>query len=356
MSVMKIATIGGDGIGPEVIQESVKILAAICKKYDIKYEVDAYPYSADYYLSTGISIHKEVFAEWRKKYTAILFGAVGDKRVESNKHAKEILLGLRFNLDLFVNYRPIKLLNKKYCPLKGISEKDIDFVIFRENTEDLYTGTGGNFKKGTIDEIALENSIHTRKGIERIVRYAFEYAKNNGYKSVLMSDKGNVMKFSGDLWNRVFQEVGKEYPEIEKRHMLIDALHMEIIRDPSQFEVIVTSNVFGDILTDMCAQLQGGMGLSPSANLNPENKILKGLYEPIHGSAPDIAGKEVANPIASILSLALLLEDHNYKEQSKVIKEGIKYLLQENIVTQDLGGSYTTSEVGNHLVAFIEMY
>ncbi|MBB6625631.1 3-isopropylmalate dehydrogenase [Clostridium gasigenes] len=351
---MKIAVIGGDGIGPEVVRESIKVLQAIGEKYKIYYELKEYPYSADYYLSTGITIDKEVFTEWPNKYTAILFGAIGDKRVKSNKHAKEILLGIRFNMDLYVNYRPIKLLNKKYCPLKQKNEEDIDFVIFRENTEDLYSGSGGTLKKGTDDEVAIENSIHTRKGVERIIRYAFEYAKNNNRTSVVMSDKSNVMKYSGDLWQRVFEEVGREYPQIEKRSILIDALHMEIIRNPSQFEVIVTSNMFGDIVTDMCAQIQGGMGLAASANINPDNGLLKGLYEPIHGSAPDIAGKGIANPIASILSLALLLEDHNYFNEANTIYEGIKYLLKNGIVTKDLGGDYRTEEVGNHLVTYIK--
>lgn len=353
---VKIAVIGGDGIGPEVTNESVKVLKCLSRKFNIDCEIDNYPYGANYYLETGISMPKENFVNWPKMYNGILFGAIGDPKVKDMTYAKEILLALRFNLDLYVNFRPIKLMNKKFCPLKNREEKDIDFVIFRENSEDLYTGNGGNFKKNSPDEIAIENSINTRKGVERIIRYAFEYAKKNGKKSVLMSDKSNVMRYAGDLWMRTFKEVGEEYPDIEKKHMYIDALHMEIIRDPSQFEVIVTSNVFGDILTDACAQIQGGMGLSPSANINPENELLRGLYEPIHGSAPDIAGKGIANPIASFLSLALILDDNNYSKEANVIREGIKYLLDNDITTPDLGGSSTTTEVGDMLCSFIERY
>jgi 3-isopropylmalate dehydrogenase len=353
---MRIAVIGGDGIGPEVTKESIKVLKCICDKYKIDYNVDIFPYGADHYLETGVSMPKEVFDVWPEKYNGILFGAIGDPKVKDTTYAKEILLGLRFKMDLYVNYRPIKLINQKYCPLKGRTEEDINFVIFRENSEDLYTGTGGNFKKNSADEIAIENSIHTRKGVERIIRYAFEFAEKRGLSSVLMSDKSNVMKFSGDLWKRTFNEIGSEYPNIEKRHMYIDALHMEIIRDPSQFEVIVTTNVFGDILTDACAQIQGGMGLSPSANINPENKLLRGLYEPIHGSAPDIAGKGIANPIASILSLALILEDNNYLSEADLIREAIKHLLENNITTPDLGGTYRTSKLGDEICQFIETY
>lgn len=353
---MKIAVIAGDGIGKEVVKESLKVLEEISNKFNIKYQVDEYPYGADYYLETGISIPEEIFEIWKEEYSAILFGSLGDKRVKSNEYAKEILLGLRSKMDLYVNYRPIKLIHNKYCPLKNRKEEDINFVIFRENVEDLYVGAGGFIKKGTKDEIAIENSVHTRKGVEKIIRHAFEYAKDNNCKSVLMSNKSNVMKYSGDLWDRVFNEVGKEYPDIEKRHMLIDALHMEIIRDPSQFEVIVTSNVFGDILTDMCAQIQGGMGLAPSGNLNFNNGKCKGLYEPIHGSAPDIAGKGICNPIASILSLALLLKDQSYKKEADVIYRGVKYLLDNNIVTKEMGGSYFTSDVGDALVEFIKNY
>lgn len=350
---MRIAVIEGDGIGPEVVNESLGVLEAICQKYGLNCSVDKFPYGADYYLKNRISIPEEVFIEWPKKYNAILFGAVGDPRVKPNDYAKEILLGLRFKLDLYVNYRPVKLLNEKFCPLKNIQEKDIDFVIFRENTEDLYTDNGGNFKKNTPDEIALENSIHTRKGVERIIKYAFEYADRNGLDSVLMSDKSNAMRYAGDLWQRTFREVGEQYPHIKQRHMFIDALHMQLIKDPGQFKVIVTSNVFGDILTDVSAQIQGGMGLSASANLNPENAVLKGMYEPIHGSAPDIAGKDIANPLASILSLAMLLNDQGCHKEAEVIYKAVKEALKCGWTTPELGGKYSTRQTGEFIRGYI---
>lgn len=353
---MKIAVIKGDGIGPEVVKESLAVLDVICEKFNIPCEVKEYPYGADYFLETKISIPEEVFSEWPKKYNAILFGAVGDPKVKPNDYAKEILLGLRFRLDLYVNLRPVRLLNKRYCPLKDIEEKDVNFTVFRENTEDLYTDNGGNFKKNTYDEIAIENSIHTRKGVERIIRQAFEYADKNGLGSVVMSDKCNAMRYVGDLWQRVFHKVGEMYPRIEKRHLLIDALHMQLIRDPSQFEVIVTSNVFGDILTDVSAQIQGGMGLSASANLNPENAVLKGMYEPIHGSAPDIAGKGKANPMASILSLAMLLNDQGYFRQAELINQAVKKALECGCTTPDLGGNYTTEQVGQSIRSYVNKY
>lgn len=351
---MKIAVIGGDGIGPEVIKESLKVLNSLKNKFHFSCEVEEFPFGAEYYMETGISIPGGFFQKLDQEYSAVLFGAVGDSRVKSTQYAKDILLGMRSKMDLFVNYRPIKLLNQSYCPLKNVSERDVDFVIFRENTEDSYLAAGGTLKKGTENEVVVENAIHTRVGVERIIRYAFDFARINQRQSVLMSNKSNVMKYSGSLWNRVFQEVGEQYPEIEKRHMLIDALHMEILRDPSQFEVIVTTNVFGDILTDMCAQLQGGMGLAPSGNLNPTKKVFHGLYEPIHGSAPDIAGKQLANPIASILSLSMMLRDLRHGDEADAIDAAIAFVLKEGIVTKDLGGKSATQEVGDAIAEFID--
>lgn len=351
---MNIAVIEGDGIGPEVLRESLKILTVIANKYQIEYKVTKFPFGANHFLTTGVSIPEEVFSQWPSQFSAILFGAVGDPRVRPNDYAKEILLGLRFKLDLYVNFRPVKLLNKDYCILKDKEEKDIDFVVFRENTEDLYTDSGGNFKKGTPDEIAIENSIHTRKGVERIIRCAFEYADKKGLSSVVMSDKSNAMRYAGDLWQRTFREVGEHYPHIAKRHMFVDALCMQILKDPGQFEVIVTSNVFGDILTDIAAQIQGGMGLGASANIDPESPALKGMYEPIHGSAPDIAGKNITNPMASILSLSIMLEHHGYQKESQIINNAVKLALDNKCVTPDLGGSYSTEEVGNYICRLIE--
>ena len=353
---MKIAVIPGDGIGKEVTKSSLEILKVISEhfKQDIVYDV--FPYSGEYYIKTGISIPPEIFFDWPCKCNALLLGAVGTPLISDNSYAKEILLGIRKKFDLYVNYRPVHLLNDKYCPIKNIKTNEINFSVIRENTEELYINAGGSFKTGTLDEVVIENSIHTRKGVERIIRYAFEYAAKYHKKSVLMSDKGNAMEHAGKLWESVFELVGQEYPDIEKKHMYIDTLHMELIRDPKQFDVVVTSNCFGDIFTDACAQIIGGMGLGASANINPDNKLLRGMYEPIHGSAPDIAGKNIANPMASILSLGMLLEDQGLVTCSRAIREGITKALENNIVTPDLGGNKTTDIVTEFIKKFIAQY
>ncbi|MDE7433089.1 MAG: isocitrate/isopropylmalate dehydrogenase family protein [Lachnospiraceae bacterium] len=353
---MKIAIIPGDGIGKEVTMSSLEILKQVAKKFDLDIKYDIFPFGGEYYLETGISIPSEIFSEWPNKYNAILLGAVGNPNIVDNTYAKDILLGIRKKFDLYVNYRPVYLLNDKYCPLKNINTGEVDFAVIRENTEEFYINCGGRFKANTMDEVVIENSIHTRKGVERIIRYAFEYAKKFEKKSVLMSDKGNAMVHAGELWKSVFESVGKEYPDIKKIHMYIDALHMELLRDPKQFDVVVTSNCFGDIFTDACSQVMGGMGLGASANINPENNLLKGMYEPIHGSAPDIVGKNIANPMASFLCLGMLLEDQGLQKCSVVIREGIKKALEHGVVTPDLGGSKTTSEVTEYLIKYVINY
>src|SRR6476469_4147423 len=260
----KIAVVPGDGIGPEVIAAGMRILERMNEQRKLGLEFVHFGWNAEEYLRTGISMPPGAMDDIRNNYSAVYLGAFGDPRVPDMKHAADILLGMRFQLDLYVNYRPVKLLNEKLSSLKQKGMKDIDFVIFRENTEGAYVGMGGNFKKGTSEEIAVQEDVSTRKGVERISRYAFEYAKRTGRKSVCMSDKNNVMRFGGDLWLRTFEEVAKDFSGIEHFHMFVDALTMQMVRAPEMFSVIVTNNMFGDIVTDLGAALQGGLGMAAS--------------------------------------------------------------------------------------------
>jgi len=267
------------------------------------------------------------------------------------KHAADILLGLRFRLDLYVNHRPVRLLDERLCPLKGRTTKDVDFVIFRENTEGLYAGVGGFFKKGTPDEVATQEDINTRKGVERIIRHAFAWARAHGRRRVLMSDKSNALTYGHDLWQRVFREVAAEYSDIEASHMYVDALAMQLVKDPSPFQVIVACNMFGDILSDLGAQIQGGLGLAASANLHP-GRI--GLFEPVHGSAPKYAGQGVANPIGAILSAAMLLETVGRDDEAHRIEAAVAGAVRDGRTTRDLGGTLSTSEMGAEIRGRIE--
>lgn len=351
----KVAVIAGDGVGPEVTGQTLKVARSLVKKFNLPITFDEFPFGAAYYLKTGITIPGSVFSEWPKVYSAILLGALGDPRVKGNEHAQDILMGLRLKLDLFVNFRPVQLIDKMFCPLKQVTdETQVNFVVFRENTEDLYAGIGGTLKKNTPGEVAIENSIHTYKGVERITRAAFIYARDNGRSLVTMADKSNVMKHAGDLWQRVFRQVAVEFPGIRKNHMYIDALCMDVIRNPGKYDVIVTANMFGDILTDVAAVLQGGLGLAASANYNANDENFLGLFEPVHGSAPDIAGQNRANPLASVLSFHLLLLRLGYCEAAKVLYQAVARTLADGNVSPDLGGNCATDEVGNFLCSFLE--
>jgi 3-isopropylmalate dehydrogenase len=250
---------------------------------------------------------------------------------------------MRFQLDLYVNYRPVKLLNERLCPLKNKGMAEIDMVVFRENTEGAYVGMGGNFKKGTPDEFAIQEDVSTRKGVERIIRYAFEFAKKTGRKSVCMSDKNNVMRFGGDLWARTFEDVAKDYPGIEHFHMFVDALTMQMVRAPEMFDVIVTNNMFGDIVTDLGAALQGGLGMAASGNIHP-GKV--SLFEPIHGSAPKYTGQNVANPLGAILTAAMLLEYLGHQEEADRIEQSVVRVIADGETTRDLGGTLGTDAAG----------
>jgi 3-isopropylmalate dehydrogenase len=278
----RIAIIPGDGIGQEVIPQAVRVLEAAGADLALIH----FDWGADRYLRENVAVPPDGFATLARDFDAILVGAFGDPRVPSNIHAKEILLGMRFQMDLYANVRPVRLLDASLCPLKGIESKDMDFIVIRENTEGVYGDLGGVFKQGTADEVAIQEDINTRKGVERIVRYAFEYcAKNRKLdgsprRRVLMCDKSNAMTHAGGLWQRVFKEVAAEYSKIETGHMYVDALAMQMVRDPRGFDVIVTNNMFGDILTDLAAALQGGLGMAASGNLHPGKTS---MFEPVHG-------------------------------------------------------------------------
>ncbi|HXY24244.1 MAG TPA: 3-isopropylmalate dehydrogenase [Candidatus Acidoferrum sp.] len=342
----RIAVIPGDGIGAEVTPQAVKVLQAVSAQRGRPLEFVEFDWGADKYLREGVTLPTGAVEMLRDEFDAILFGALGDPRVPSNQHAADILLGLRFKLDLYVNARPVELLDDRLTPLRDRAEKDIRIMVFRENTEGLYVGVGGFFKKGTADEIAVQEDVNSRKGVERIIRYAFQYARQNGLKRVCMSDKSNALTFAHDLWQRVFKEVRQEYPDVESRHLYIDTLAMEIIRDPRQFDVIVTCNLFGDIISDLGAQLAGGLGLAPSGNIHPGRTS---LFEPVHGSAPNIAGKGVANPFGSVLASAMMLEFLGWQPEAAALRDAVRGALRENCVTPDLGGEKRTEEVGDWL-------
>jgi 3-isopropylmalate dehydrogenase len=278
-----------------------------------------------------------------EEFHAILAGAFGDPRVPTNQHAEDILLGMRRGLDLYINLRPVRLLDPRLTPLRDRKTEDIDFVVFRENTEGAYCGAGGFLKKDTPDEIATQEELNTRRGVERIIVAAFEYARANGRKRVTMADKSNVQRFGGDLWQRVFKEVAARYSGIEANHQYVDAMAMFMVLNPSQYDVIVSNNLFGDILTDLGAAIQGGLGLAASGNLHP-GKV--SLFEPVHGSAPPLAGKGVANPVGAILTAAMMLEYVGYPDASKAVETAVRDAVVNNETTSDLGGTLSTEEAG----------
>ena len=272
----------------------------------------------------------------------------GDPRIPTNKHAEDILLGMRRGLDLYINLRPVRLLHERLTPLINRKTDEINFVVFRENTEGAYCAAGGFLKHGTADEIALQDEINTRRGVERIIVAAFEYARANNRTRVTMADKSNVQRFGGDLWQRVFKEVAAGYPEITANHQYVDAMAMHMVLNPAQYEVIVTNNLFGDILTDVGAAIQGGLGLAASGNIHPGRVS---LFEPVHGSAPPMAGKGIANPIGSILTLAMMLEYLGFQKLSDEVEEAVRAAVSENETTRDLGGELSTEQGGAAIIA-----
>lgn len=346
----RIAVIPGDGIGIDVTHEAIKVLEVLKSLGNLQIELKVFDWGAERYLRDGVAMPPGGLDMLRNEFSAIFVGALGDPRIPDMRHAAEILLGIRFGLDLYANVRPVKLINRKLTPLKGRTEKDVNFVIFRENTEGAYVGIGGNFKKGTADEVAIQEEIHTWKGVERIIVYAFEYASKNGLTKVCMSDKANVMRYGHDLWQRTFKTVSSRYPGIEASHLYVDALTMQMVKNPGQFEVIVTNNMFGDIVTDLGAALQGGLGLAASANINPE---VTSMFEPVHGSAPKYAGKNIANPMGAILTAAMMLEHLGFESEARRIEEAVRIAIDEEVTTQDLNGRHGTREVGDFIASRI---
>lgn len=344
----RIAVIPGDGIGPEVVREAVGVLRHLQETNGLELQFVDFDWGAEKFLRDGVTLPPGALEMLTAEFDAILAGAFGDPRVPSNKHAEDILLGMRRGLDLYINLRPVRLLNNRLTPLLNRTTSDIDFVVFRENTEGAYCGAGGFLKHGTADEIALQDEVNTRRGVERIIVAAFEYARANGRKRVTMADKSNVQRFGGDLWQRVFKEVAAGYTEVTANHQYVDAMAMYMVLDPSQYEVIVSNNLFGDILTDLGAAIQGGLGLAASGNIHP-GKV--SLFEPVHGSAPPLAGKGIANPIGAILTSAMMLEYLGFQTLSNEIEEAVRGAISANETTRDLGGQLSTEQAGAAIIA-----
>jgi 3-isopropylmalate dehydrogenase len=341
----RIAVIAGDGIGKEVIPQAVKVIEAA----GAAVELTPFDWGADRYLADKVTVPPDGFTTLARDFDAIFVGAFGDPRVPSNIHAREILLGMRCQMDLYANVRPVRLLDASLCPLKGIEPKDLDFVVIRENTEGVYGDLGGVFKRGTPDEVAIQEDVNTRKGVERIIRYAFEYCATNGKldgsarRQVLMCDKSNAMTHAGGLWQCVFKEVAADHPGIETQHMYVDALAMQMVRDPRGFDVIVTNNMFGDIITDLAAGLQGGLGMAASGNLRPGHTS---MFEPVHGSAPPIAGKDIANPFGAMLTAAMMLAHLGMAGEAQKIEAAVLEAVRQKKTTTDIGGTLGTCEAG----------
>ncbi len=342
-----IAVLPGDGIGPEVVAQARRVLDFYREKRGFSLELWDLDLGADRFLREGTTYPKEVAARIANDASAVLLGALGDPRVKTIEYARDILFGLRFGLDLYANIRPIKALDDRLVPLKGRGAKDVDLTVFRENTEGIYVGMGGQFKRGTPDEIAINEDLNTRKGVERLIRAGFEHARRNNKKRVHMADKSNAMKYAHELWYRCFFEVAKEYPGIEAIHVYVDALCLYLVQDPSVFEVIVTCNLFGDIVTDLGAALQGGLGMAASANVHAADPSRVAMFEPVHGSAPPLAGKDAANPLAAILTVGMMLTHLGWPEEEARLERICARAVSEKKCTRDVGGTLGTIAVGD---------
>jgi 3-isopropylmalate dehydrogenase len=361
MGSYRLGVLGGDGIGPEVTREGLKVLEAVGGREGFEYELVEYPYSGEHYLKTGELVPDSVIEEWRG-LDAVLLGAIGHPDVEPGLVERSVILGLRFGLDLYVNLRPIKLYAEHLCPLKGKGPEDIDFVVVRENTEGLYSQIGGHLKKNTPDEVAIVNGIYTWKGCERACRYAFELARKlsaereargDGGRSarVTLVDKANAIR-PHDLWTRAYEHVAREFPEVETDHAYVDACCMWMIKNPEWFDVIVTTNLFGDIITDLGAMLQGGMGIAASGNIHPGRTS---MFEPIHGSAPKYAGKNVACPLGAISAVAMMLDFLGETSGARLIDEAVGELLRSGEVpSADARSGISTSKMGDMVVRRLE--
>ena len=354
MKTYNIAVIAGDGIGPEVITEAVKVLKNIAEidgRFDMHFT--EFPWGCEYYLKTGEMMPADGI-EILSKYDAILLGAVGYPGVPDHISLRDLLLRIRHSFDQYINLRPVKLLKGAPCPLANVKREDINMTFIRENSEGEYSGSGAWLYKDQPEEVVIQNSVFSRKGCERVIRYAFELAKKEG-RSLTSVSKGNALNYSMVFWDQIFEEVSREYPTVETRHLLVDAASMFMVRDPKRFEIVVTSNLFGDILTDLGAAISGGMGLAAGANLNPERRY-PSMFEAIHGSAPDIAGKNIANPLASIWTAGQMLDFFGYEEWGTKIVDSIeRMLVEKRALTPDLGGTASTQECGDEMVRILRL-
>jgi len=355
MKNYRIAVIAGDGIGPEVISEGVKVLKHISKlDGGFQFEFSNFPWGCEYYLKTGKMMPDDAI-DILKEYDAIYLGAVGYPGVPDHISLWDLLLKIRHEFDQYVNLRPVKLLKGAPCPLKDAKCEDIDMIVVRENSEGEYAGAGDWLYRGQENELVLQTGVFSRKGTERIIRYAFELARKEN-KTLTSISKGNALNYSMVFWDSIFAEVSKEYPDVKTASYLVDAASMFFVKDPARFQVVVTSNLFGDIITDLGAAISGGMGLAAGANLNPERKF-PSMFEPIHGSAPDIAGKQIANPLASIWSVSQMLDFFGHEDWGKHVIDVIEALMVEGkTLTCDLGGSSKTSEVGDAVIELLNQY
>ncbi|MFQ5615097.1 MAG: 3-isopropylmalate dehydrogenase [Anaerolineales bacterium] len=354
MTTYNIGVLAGDGIGPEVAAEGIKVLRAVMPIDSFDCNFVDYPYSGEYYLRTKELVPERVIDEWRT-LDAVYMGAIGHPDVEPGLAERSVILGLRFGLDLYINLRPIKLYAEHLCPLKGIGPEDIDFTVVRENTEGLYSQIGGILKKGTPDEVSTVTGVYTRKGVERAVRYGYELARSRAVEfgkppRLTLVDKANAIR-PHDLWTRTFAEVGEEYPDVEQDHAYVDACTMWMVKNPDWFEVIVTTNLFGDIITDLGAMLQGGMGIAASGNLHPGKTS---MFEPIHGSAPKYAGKNVACPLGAIIAVSMMLDYLGEKLAGRRIEEAVAHLLSTGAIpSADARSGLRTTQIGDMVVEAI---
>ncbi|MCW3974965.1 MAG: 3-isopropylmalate dehydrogenase [Candidatus Bathyarchaeota archaeon] len=347
----KIAVIGGDGTGPEVVNEGLKVLKTVAAQQGFAYETISYDIGGERYRRTGEILPDSIFQEL-EKVDAIYLGAIGDPNIKPGILEKGILLRMRFEMDQYVNLRPVVLYDPRFCPLKDKTEDDIDFIVVRENTEGLYCGAGGFLKKGTKDEIAIQESINSYKGVERVIRFAFDYARRrNKRKKVTLCGKTNVLTYAFDLWERVFYKVAEEYSDIEAEYANVDAICMWMVKSPEWFDVIVTDNMFGDIITDLGAMIQGGMGIAAGGNINPNGVS---MFEPIGGSAPKYTGKNVINPLAAICALSMLLDKIGEQQAAYKVEKAVKMVVKDKLQSLSAGKmGYSTSEVGDLIVEYL---
>lgn len=354
MNKHKVAVIAGDGIGPEVIAEGVKVLKKVAElDGGFAFEFTEYPWGCEYYLKEGRMMPTDGI-EQLKQHDAIFLGAVGYPGVPDHISLWDLLLVIRKNFDQYVNLRPVKLLKGAPCPLKDVAREEIDMTFVRENSEGEYAGSGSWLYKGKPHEVVIQDGVFSRYGCERIIRYAYELARKEK-KTLTSISKGNALNYSMVFWDQIFKEVGEEYPDVETYSYLVDAAAMFMVKDPKRFQIVVTSNLFGDILTDLGAAISGGMGLAAGANLNPERKF-PSMFEPIHGSAPDIAGQGKANPLATVWSASQMLEFFGHQEWADRLIDIIEEMLVEkSVLTPDLGGSATTEQVGNEVIRKLEI-